>query len=154
MYVLAPNQTVETFPYSIVRLRQDNPTTSFPRDPSDELLAEYNVFPVREVAAPSYDKSSENCNQINPTLENGEWVTTWEVTSASSDEIATRLTAKSAEVRDQRNRLLTECDWTVLADSPLSTSKKTEWKTYRTALRDISAADGFPFTMTWPTEPS
>ena len=154
MYVLAPNQTVETFPYSIVRLRQDNPTTSFPRDPSDELLAEYNVFPVREVEPPSYDESSENCNQINPTLENGEWVTTWEVTSASSDEIASRLTSKSAEVRNQRDRLLAESDWTVLTDSPLSTSKKTEWKAYRTALRDISAADGFPFTMTWPTEPS
>lgn len=154
MYVLAPNQTVETFPYSIGNLRRDNPTTSFPRNPSDELLAAWNVFPVREVAAPSHDEATENCSQVNPTLENGEWVMTWQVTSASSDEIASRLAKKSAEVRSQRNELLTQSDWTVLADSPLSTSKKTEWKTYRTALRDLTLADGFPYTMSWPTEPS
>lgn len=154
MYVLAPNQTVETFPYSIGDLRRDNSNTSFPRNPSEELLASWSVFPVVDVAAPSYDEATENCNQVNPTLQDGQWMMTWSVTAASSDEIAERLTAKSAEVRSQRNQLLSESDWTVLADSPLSTSKKTEWKTYRTALRDITAASGFPFTMSWPTEPS
>lgn len=154
MYVLAPNQTVETFPYSIGNLRRDNPKTSFPRNPSDELLAAWNVFPVREVAAPSYDESAESCNQVNPTLENGEWVMTWQVTSASSDEIASRLTKKSAEVRSQRNELLTQSDWTQMPDSPLSDSDKAAWATYRQQLRDLSAASGFPYTMTWPAEPS
>ena len=154
MYVLAPNQTVETFPYSIGDLRRDNSKTSFPRNPSEELLASWSVFPVVDVAAPSHDEATENCNQVNPTLQDGQWMMTWSVTAASADEIAERLTAKSAEVRSQRNQLLAESDWTVLADSPLTTSKKTEWKTYRTALRDISAASGFPFTMSWPTKPS
>lgn len=154
MYVLAPNQTVETFPYSIGNLRRDNSTTSFPRNPSDELLAAWNVFPVREVAAPSYDEATENCTQVNPTLENGEWVMTWEVTSASSDEIASRLASKSSQVRQERNRLLADCDWAVLTDSPLTTARKTEWKAYRTALRNLPSADGFPHTMSWPTQPS
>ena len=154
MYVLAPNQTVESYPYSIGNLRRDNPTTSFPRNPSDDLLAAWNVFPVRQVEAPSYNLATENCSQTNPTLENGEWVMTWEVTAASSDEIAARQTKESANVRNQRNQLLAESDWTVLADSPLTTAKKTEWKTYRTALRNITAAEGFPHTMEWPTEPS
>ena len=42
------------------------------------------------------------------------------------------------ELRLVRNRLLSESDWTVMPDSPLSDSKKAEWKTYRQALRDIT----------------
>jgi hypothetical protein len=34
-------------------------------------------------------------------------------------------------MKQRRNLMLTECDWTVGADSPLSDSKKTEWQTYR-----------------------
>ena len=64
------------------------------------------------------------------------------------------LNGAAASVRADRDRKLAASDWTVLADSPLTTAKKTEWKTYRTALRDISAAEGFPHTMEWPTEPS
>ncbi len=39
--------------------------------------------------------------------------------------------------RDYRNNLLAQCDWTQAADSPLSNSKKNEWKTYRQKLRDL-----------------
>ena len=60
----------------------------------------------------------------------------------------------AAAVRLERNRLLAECDWTVLTDAPLSTAKKTEWKTYRTELRNITESEGFPHTMEWPTKPS
>jgi hypothetical protein len=41
------------------------------------------------------------------------------------------------ELRDKRNRRLKASDWTQMPDSPLSTSKKAEWATYRQALRDI-----------------
>ena len=40
-------------------------------------------------------------------------------------------------VRIDRDKLLAESDWTVMPDSPLSTSKQNEWKTYRQSLRDI-----------------
>lgn len=153
MYVLAPNQTVETYPYSIGALRRDNLNTSFPRNPSEELLASWNVFPVVEVAAPSYDLATENCNQVNPTFQDGQWMMTWAVTTASSDEIAERLTAKSAEIRKQRNQLLSESDWTHMSDSPLSESDKTAWAAYRQSLRDLPSAAGFPFTMSWPEKP-
>jgi len=55
--------------------------------------------------------------------------------------------------RSKRDALLAKSDWTVLPDSPLTTAKKTEWKTYRQALRDISLQEGFPNTITWPTMP-
>ena len=35
--------------------------------------------------------------------------------------------------------MLTQSDWTQGSDSPLSSSKKTEWATYRQGLRDVPA---------------
>ena len=59
-------------------------------------------------------------------------------------------------VRIQRNGLLTESDWTHTSDSPLSSSKKTEWATYRQALRDLPATSSATeeADVVWPTEPS
>jgi hypothetical protein len=153
-YVLAPNQTVQTFPYSIRELRRDNPNTSFPQNPSNEFLESWNVFVVQNRSAPSFDPATENCNQVNPTLDNGEWVTTWQVTSASADEIAERLQEKSSEIREQRNQLLTDCDWTQLTDSPLNADVKTSWATYRQQLRDVTSQTGFPWNVQWPSAPS
>jgi len=70
------------------------------------------------------------------------------------------------EVKNYRNIMLTQSDWTQGNDSPLSSSKKTEWATYRQSLRDIPAtiaadsnltakamADDFTHSS-WPTKPS
>ena len=62
-----------------------------------------------------------------------------------------------ALVRQRRDIMLTACDWTVGADSPLSESKKAEWQTYRQALRDITSTYPNPtnlYDVTWPTQPS
>jgi hypothetical protein len=39
-----------------------------------------------------------------------------------------------------RNNMLTECDWTQLADAPLTDEQKTAWQTYRQELRDLPAS--------------
>jgi len=150
MYVFAPNQTVEIFPYSIGDLRRDNRNTSFPRNLSQEMLADWNVFPIKDRPAPAFDPATENCNQTNPTLENGEWVMTWQVTPASAEEIAERLERKSAEVRQQRNDLLSVCDWTQLSDVPVDAAA---WATYRQELRDIPEQANFPWGVIWPEPP-
>ena len=43
-------------------------------------------------------------------------------------------------LRLERNRRLAKCDWTQGNDSPLTSDKKTEWATYRQALRDLPAS--------------
>ena len=74
------------------------------------------------------------------------------------------------DLKQTRNRKLLACDWTQMPDSPLSTSKRTEWATYRQSLRDIpnnlrshenyvSDDDSYPFddsimSWSWPTKPS
>ena len=86
----------------------------------------------------------------------GKWYTKYvlgPVFANAEDEAAYR-TAKDAEqaknVRTSRNDLLTKCDWTQIADS---TADKPAWATYRQALRDVTVQAGFPWNVTWPTEP-
>ena len=59
-----------------------------------------------------------------------------------------------AEVKNYRNAQLSWSDWTQGNDSPLSDSKKTEWATYRQALRDVPANTSDTTNVNWPTEPS
>ena len=56
----------------------------------------------------------------------------------------------SQQVREKRNKLLADSDWTQVADAPVD---QTAWATYRQALRDITEQDGFPNEVTWPVEP-
>lgn len=63
---------------------------------------------------------------------------------------ARRDAEQAANVRTSRNEMLTKCDWTQLADS---TADKPAWATYRQALRDVTALDGFPWNVTWPEQP-
>lgn len=53
-------------------------------------------------------------------------------------------------VKQRRNRLLLDCDWTQLPDVPLST--KNNWAVYRQALRDITTQSD-PFNIVWPISP-
>ncbi len=57
-------------------------------------------------------------------------------------------------LRKHRNRYLVACDWTQVPDSPLTTQKKTEWATYRQALRDFPASWTPAETVTFPDPPS
>lgn len=59
-------------------------------------------------------------------------------------------------VRTIRNGLLEDSDWTQSPDSPLTTEKKTEWATYRQALRDVPATNSSVTdidSVVWPTKP-
>jgi len=60
-------------------------------------------------------------------------------------------------IRNMRNGLLEESDWTQLNDSPLSDLKKQEWATYRQTLRDLPANNTSATSIddvTFPTPPS
>jgi hypothetical protein len=89
----------------------------------------------------------------------GKWYTkyilgpvfTGETAAADEAEYKARKDAEQAtNVRNQRTEMLKDCDWTQIADS---TANKTAWATYRQALRDITTQTGFPWTITWPTQP-
>ena len=53
-------------------------------------------------------------------------------------------------VRQKRDKILTDTDWTQGRDSPLSLDEKIKYAHYRTKLRDLTLSDA-PFFATWPT---
>ena len=55
-------------------------------------------------------------------------------------------------LKQKRQKLLSECDWTQLQDVPAAT--KQSWRAYRQALRDITNQSGWPETVEWPLKPS
>lgn len=75
------------------------------------------------------------------------------VTTAAQHEAAYKA-QKDAEqaksVREERNRKLTETDWTQLADAPVNS---VAWSNYRQALRTLPEQAGFPFNVQWPEQP-
>ena len=60
------------------------------------------------------------------------------------------LTALATQARNQRDVLLSQSDWTQVADALVD---QAAWATYRQALRDITIQAGFPETIDWPTVP-
>jgi len=149
MYVKAINDVVETFPYYINNLKEDNPNTSFPNNMSDDLLAEWNVFPVNQTQMPSHNDDQTASLNSTPELINGTWFVGWTVRDLTQEEIDDL----ANNVRRERNQKLADSDWTQISDSPLSDSDKTAWQTYRQGLRDIPNQVGFPTNVTWPVEP-
>ena len=64
------------------------------------------------------------------------------------------LDQKWANIRSQRDRLLTESDWVVVKakEEHPNASIPSDWVDYRTALRDITKQSD-PDDITWPTKP-
>ena len=60
-------------------------------------------------------------------------------------------TKQEARVKAERNSLLANSDMYMVEDYPITTEKKTEWKTYRKELRDMDFSD--LDNLTWPTKP-
>jgi len=141
MHVKLTNGQPSQFPYSVGQLRRDNPQTSFPKQVPDSVLAAYDVYPVRAVPAPAVDSKTHRVVQSVAPSGDG-WTQTWTVQELSQ-------TQAEDNVRAHRNRLLSDTDWMALSDNTMSPA----WASYRQALRDITAQEGFPYSVTWPTKP-
>jgi len=131
------------YPYSLINLRNDNPNTSFPQKMSDALLQEWDVYPVKIYPKPIYDPLVQVAMMSQPFRVNEEWAVTYSVENLPEN-------IASDNVRNKRNELLSECDWTQLPDAPVD---KEAWAAYRQQLRDISEQPDFPYQVNWPTKP-
>ena len=60
----------------------------------------------------------------------------------------------AANARTQRDKLLSDTDWTQTDDAPLSSEDKESVRKYRQGLRDITAQSGFPQAVVWPEKPA
>ena len=88
-----------------------------------------------------------------PTVqENGQWYTSYVVTDMDDAAKAIVDAEQAKNIRNKRDSKLTACDWTQIADCPIT--NKADWATYRQALRDLPKESGFPWTFNWPTNPN
>lgn len=88
-YALIKNGAVAQYPYSFAQLRRDNPQVSYPSDPSNELLVEFDVYGVSPTAKPA-TTLAQNAVEAPPVLVGGVWTQAWAIVSASAEEVAAR----------------------------------------------------------------
>jgi len=145
------NGNVDTYPYSVGQLRRDNPNTSFPKQIPADILESYGVLSVTFTDMPSIDDRTQKIDQeATPSLVSGAWTVGWTTSSKTVDETAEYDANMAASNRGTRDNLLSQSDWTQVADAPVDA---TVWATYRQALRDITDQAGFPNDINWPTQP-
>ena len=89
-YALIIVGAVAQYPYSFWQLRKDNPDVSFPRDPSDERLADFGMIALATGTPPAHDPITQNIVEGTPALVVGVWTQVWNVVAASAEEIAAR----------------------------------------------------------------
>lgn len=126
------------------------PQTSFgPDGPSDAFLAENNAMKV-SVWLP-YDAATQKLASCPPYIQ-GNFVYTIRVEALTPEEQQARIDSQWANVRAQRNNLLSGSDWTQLPDVPMSDDLRQQWVAYRAALRNVTNQPD-PFNITWPMAP-
>jgi hypothetical protein len=128
MYILAINGTAETYPYSIGQLRKDNPQVSFPKNPTDTLLASYNVYPVTRTERPAYDPITQNLTEGTPTSDAGVWTQIWAVTEATPEEVEQRKADQLASLKQQRAYAYTQEADPLFFKAQRGEATMTEWE--------------------------
>lgn len=97
-YALIKDGAIAAYPYSVTQLRRDKPMTGFPKAVPDDLLAQYDVFPVTVAAQPEYDPQTQQAERdAMPSLVDGQWVVGWTVRDLTREERLERQPFKTAE---------------------------------------------------------
>lgn len=115
-----------------------------------ETLKNYGWFPHRFV--PVYPNQYQKIVGSNFEITENEVIEYQVMEDKSAEEIQSDIDNKWLGIRQIRNTLLLECDWTQLSDSPLSDNMKELWKQYRKELRDITNFS-HPDDVIWPIKP-
>lgn len=143
-------------------------TTSLPRVWNDTIHEELGIDPIFEGSQATGGTVYQYSVQQGIEEIDGKWYTKYvlgPIFSDYTDEEGNTVTAaqqktdyearkdseQGASVRSQRDQLLKESDWTQGKD--ISESISTPWAAYRQELRDVPTQEGFPWTITWPTQP-
>ena len=94
-----------------------------------------------------YSELAQWCNSNNAMIvDRGDYYEAVPVPEPTEEELA-------RNVRGIRDVKLSETDYLVVPDYPISEENLTEVKAYRQALRDITEQTGFPKDVIWPDVP-
>lgn len=125
------------------------PNTSLPSQLTEALINSLGgavVFEGPQASPTRYQVAfADGVEEIN-----GQWFTKYSVADMDEEAIASKDAEQAESVRTDRNKRLADTDWTQLTDAPVNSSA---WGTYRQNLRNITEQSGFPWEVTWPTQP-
>ena len=105
---------------------------------------------------------------IGDTYEGIEWGETNSQTKPTKEEVTAKINELNNSepfklLREERNKLISETDWTQLKDIDLNIIRERNWKNYRQALRDLPSVSSPKLddsgkldmsSVTWPDKPS
>ena len=105
---------------------------------------------------------------IGDTYEGIEWGETNSQTKPTKEEVTAKINELNNSepfklLREERNKLISETDWTQLKDIDLDIIRERNWKNYRQALRDLPSKSNPKLdssgkldmsSVTWPDKPS
>jgi len=92
---------------------------------------------------------------VNEIYQGVDWDgSNWVILDRPQADVEKTINQKWLEIRAQRNKLLSDSDWTQLMDSPFQGARvhQEEVLKYRQALRDITLQED-PFNIVWPVQP-
>ena len=147
------------YPYGFAELQNDNPYTNYGNNtdvtywfPQTKTAIEngYTLAEVVFAIEPAYDQSNQVCAQNeNPTLINGSWVLGWTVSEMTPEQKSQYNAKKIQENKQQAEQILSQTDWTQVADVPLL--NKQEFTDYRSVVRAIALKP--PVQVIFPEPP-
>lgn len=134
-------------------IRALHPNASLPSVWDAQVCNDLDIDPILETPAPAITRF-QSANKTGVEQDSlGNWVWAWTVTDWDQTAIDAATESQASQVRAERNRRLSESDWTQLTDAPLTVEQSGEWQAYRQALRDVTLQAGFPWDITWPATP-
>lgn len=151
-------------------LRNLNQNVSFPLNLTSDIIDQFGYDPVFEGPQPDVKPPYETLERAGVIQISGKWYTNYvvgplfkEYTDANGiihtvkeqqDEYCLKKDNEQAfAIRQQRNFLLKDSDWTQLEDSSLDIENKNSWRDYRKLLRDLPTQEKFPWEVNWPEKP-
>ena len=146
-------------------VRRMFPNTSLPRVWDESVCNHLGIDPIFESPTPTTTRY-QTAHKNGVEFKNDKWMWAWTIGPVFTDnEEATAAEQEAAyvqriddeqatRVRADRDKRLTDTDWTQLIDSPFSNDTNGVWQAYRQALRDVPAQEGFPHDVIWPEAPN
>lgn len=147
-FALVENNEISLYPAGFLDLKRKFKNVSFPKNSGP--FEEFGYVEVTATDQPTYNEETSFIEELTPSLVDGQWQQQWRVVDLTDEQIALNSESKALSIKDERNSLLQRSDWTQLPDAPVDAAA---WATYRQALRDLPSQSGFPFNITWPTQP-
>jgi hypothetical protein len=89
-YLKALNSQITEYPYSLAKLKAENPNTSFPSELAPALLAEHGVYPVVPMDKPEAT-IYQRVVRTTPIFVNGAWHEQWALVDAAAPRSITAL---------------------------------------------------------------